>query len=155
MPGRKIPLVNNEFYHVFNKGVASLPTFTNEKEYLRAIEAMDYYRNSNIPLKFTKFSNLSLKEKTKNLNKLDEQSNRLVLIVSYCFMPNHFHFLLKQVVDGGISKFVSNFTNSYTRYFNTKNQRTGHLFQGKFKSVRIESEEQLLHVSRYIHIRHI
>lgn len=67
-------------------------------------------------------------------------------------MPNHFHFLLKQVEEEGTSKFMSNFTNSYTRYFNVKNKRNGPLFQGKFKAIRIETDEQLLHLSRYIHL---
>ena len=67
-------------------------------------------------------------------------------------MPNHFHFLLRQIQDGGISKFMSNFTNSYTRYINTKQERAGPLFTGKFKSVRVETQKQLLHVSRYIHL---
>ena len=67
-------------------------------------------------------------------------------------MPNHFHLLLKQIIDGGISKFMSNFTNRYTRYLNTKNDRNGPIFQGRFKAIRIETDEQLLHVCRYIHL---
>ena len=67
-------------------------------------------------------------------------------------MPNHFHFLLKQQKERGISKFLSDFTNSYTRYFNARHKRLGPLFEGVFKAVRIEKGEQLMHVSRYIHL---
>jgi len=152
MPGRKIQLVNNEIYHIFNKGVASQPTFLDKREYTRAIEAACYYQNIIPPLKYAKFLLLSAKERVKLINQLKEQKDWLVEIICFCFMPNHFHFLLKQLTDGGISKFMSNFTNSYTRYFNTKNERSGHLFGGKFKSVRIKTDEQLIHVSRYVHL---
>lgn len=70
----------------------------------------------------------------------------------YSLMPNHFHFLLRQEINGGISKFLSQFLNSYTRYFNTKNDRVGQLFLDTFKNVLVEREEQLLHLSRYIHL---
>lgn len=70
-------------------------------------------------------------------------------------MPNHFHFLLRQKQKNGVSTFAANFTNSYTRYFNTKHERVGPLFQGLFKAVRVESDEQLMHISRYIHLNPI
>lgn len=76
----------------------------------------------------------------------------LVSIIGFCLMPNHFHLLLRQETDGAISKYLSNFQNSYTRYFNISNERDGSLFMDQFKAVRIESEAQLVHVSRYIHL---
>ncbi len=152
MPGRKTPLVNNEIYHIFNKGIASQPTFLNKREYARAIETVRYYQNINTPVKYAKFLILSTDERRKLLGQFMKQRKWLVDIIAFCFMPNHFHFLMKQLVDNGISKFMSNFTNSYTRYFNTKHDRNGPLFTGKFKSVRIETEEQLIHTSRYIHL---
>ena len=66
-------------------------------------------------------------------------------------MPNHFHLLIKQNIDRDYD-ILSNLQNGYTKYFNTKYSRDGHLFQGPFKAVKIDSEEQLLHVSRYIHL---
>jgi putative transposase len=67
-------------------------------------------------------------------------------------MPNHFHLLVKQKANAGISTFTSKLTNSFTKYFNTKNDRVGPLFQGQFKAVLVESDEQLIHLSRYIHL---
>lgn len=67
-------------------------------------------------------------------------------------MPNHFHLLIKQNTDNGISRFMRLTINSYARYYNTKYKRVGSLFQGMFKAVHIETDEQLLHISRYIHL---
>lgn len=67
-------------------------------------------------------------------------------------MPNHFHLILKQLTDNGVSRFVSNVSNGYAKYFNTKHQRVGPLFQGPFKAVRVETDEQLLHLTRYVHL---
>ena len=66
-------------------------------------------------------------------------------------MPNHFHLLVQQLEDNGISEFIRRVADSFTRYFNTKYDRVGALFQGKFKAKFIESDEYLLQVSKYIH----
>lgn len=67
-------------------------------------------------------------------------------------MPNHFHLLLRQLEEGGIQEFANKISNSYTKYFNTKYKRVGPLFQGAFKAVSVETDEQLTHLSRYIHL---
>ncbi|MFZ5366430.1 MAG: transposase [Patescibacteria group bacterium] len=84
--------------------------------------------------------------------RLLNQEKRIVDIICYCLMPNHFHFLLCQRRQGGITEFISKLSNSYTKYFNIRNRRIGPLFQGEFKAVHIESNEQLIHLSRYIHL---
>lgn len=148
---RKVVFANNYYYHIFNRGIDRRNVFTDKREFYRATEALKYYRFGSIKVKLSRFLKLSGEEKSKLFSKINE-NNKLVEIISYCLMPNHFHFLLKQLSDGGISKFIANFTNSYTKYFNTKHERTGPLFQGLFKAVFIESDEQLIHLSRYIHL---
>jgi putative transposase len=152
MPGRKVVIATDEVYHVINRGIASQPVFLNTKDYQRAVNTFYFYRNKKTPMRYSKFLELSLDKRQKILKNLNIEKDFLIEIMAYCFMPNHFHFLIRQVVNNGISQFISKFSNSYTRYFNTKRSRNGPLFQGKFKAVRIETDEQLLHVSRYIHL---
>ena len=152
MPGRDIPLVTGQVYHVVNRGVASQPIFLNKWNYERALETILYYQNTDTPLRYSFFIRVPKDRKLELLDQIQKKKDYLVDIISYCLMPNHIHLLLKQLKDGGLSTFMSNFSNSYTRYFNTKNERVGHLFQGKFKAVRVSTDEQLWHVSRYIHL---
>lgn len=151
MPGRKIPLVNDEVYHVFNRGINRQPTFTSILEYKRAQETLNFYKFQKPPISLSKFLRLE-DNKQRDILKILQQSKKLVEIFCYCLMPNHFHFLLKQAEDKGISKFLSNLQNSYTKYFNTKHERDGSLFLDQFKAVRVETDEQLIHLSRYIHL---
>ncbi|MBI4039390.1 transposase [Candidatus Daviesbacteria bacterium] len=148
---RKVIFANDEIYHVFNRGVEKRPTFTDKRELGRGLITLDFYRLAKLPLKLSRFLNLAEAERAKFRQDLNT-FEKLVEIICYCLMPNHFHLLLKQKLEGGISTFVANFTNSYTRYFNTRHERIGPLFQGLFKAVLIESDEQLIHVSRYIHL---
>ncbi|MEK7517025.1 MAG: transposase [Patescibacteria group bacterium] len=145
MPYSQAIFANNEFYHVYNRGVEKRITFTNKRDYNRFIETIDYYRMKDPPVRFSFKNRPILVPKTPTSSPLAE-------IICFCLMPNHFHILLKQIDDNGISIFMSKLSNSYTKYFNTKYKRVGPLFQGSFRAVRIEDDEQLLHVSRYIHL---
>lgn len=149
---RKVVLANNQIYHIFNRAIDRQTIFTTKWEYKRAIDTLKYYLYSNLQCKFSQFLNQTKDHKLKILQEQIEKDQKLVEIISFCFMPNHFHFLVKQLRENGISKFVANFTNSYTKYFNSKHQRNGHLFEGTFKAILVESDEQLIHLSRYIHL---
>lgn len=152
MPYRKVVLAPQQIYHVFNRGVASLPIFLNFRDHLRLLRLVDYYRFSNTPFSFSQLISLPKEEKEKVIVELKKRNAIHVEILAYCLMPNHFHFLLKQITDKGISVFMTNLQNGYVKYFNIKNERAGPLFQSMFKAVMIETDEQLLHVSRYIHL---
>lgn len=151
MPRRKIPLVTSELYHVFNRGINRQSIFITKRDYQRAIETIDFYRHASLSLRLSYFLRLDAQKK-EDIIQVNKLRNKHVEIHSYCLMPNHFHFLLRQTTEQGISKFMSNFQNSYTRYFNTKNKRDGSIFLNQFKAIRIESDEQFLHLTRYIHL---
>lgn len=152
MPARVLPLVTNEIYHIINRGNASVPIFKVKHDHQRFIQTFLYYQNINPPIRFSKFTKLNNTNRGKILRELKEKKKFLVELIAYCLMPNHFHFLLRQNKEDGILNFIRLSTNSYSRYFNTKYRRRGSLFEGRFKAVRIETDNQLLHVSRYIHL---
>lgn len=146
MPGRITPLVNNYFYHIYNRGSEKKDIFTQPRDYERFLKTIFYYQFLGPRPSFSKFSKSQL-----FLSKpLSEE--KIIEVICFCLMPNHFHFLVRQLKENGISKFMGQISNSYTKYFNTKYKRIGPLLQGAFKSVMIETDEQLTHVSRYIHL---
>lgn len=143
MPSRIIPFVDGEYYHVFNRGVAKMQIFNSFYDYNHFVKTMIYYSIEGPKPRFSIFTPTTL---TLNINK------KIVNIICYCLMPNHFHFLLRQIRKGGITEFVSKLSNSYTKYINIKNKRVGPLLQGNFKAIHVETNEQLLHLSRYVHL---
>lgn len=149
MPGRNVPLVNGEYYHLYNRGSEKRNIFTKYGDYQRFLKTLYYYQFIGPKPRFSRFtqSNLYL------FKPLYE--NKLIELLCYCLMPNHFHLLLRQLRENGISIFMSQLSNSYTKYFNVKYNRVGALLQGGFKSVLVENDEQLIHVSRYIHLNPI
>lgn len=146
MPGRTTVFVNDYFYHVYNRGVEKREIFGNSYHYQRLLKMLFYYQFEGPKIRFS----LLNKEKFEDFK--PDPDKKLVDIICYCLMPNHFHFLIKQLKDTGVSKFISQISNSYTKFFNTKYNRVGALFQGVFQAVIIESDEQLVHTSRYIHL---
>lgn len=144
MPYRTIPFVNGEFYHLYNRGLGKQDIFTNRRDHNYFLKSLFYYIIQNPKPKFSTY------RRTK-IFPVDE-SKKIVDILCFCLMPNHFHLLVKQLQDGGISEFMRKFIHSYTKYRNIKYSRQGPVFQSMFKAVLVESEEQLLHLSRYIHL---
>lgn len=152
MPARTVPLVTGQFYHIFNRGINKQPIFLGLKDYQRALETLEFYSFATPKIRFSKFLLLSKDERNRLWENLRKINEKLVEFVAFCLLPNHFHFLLKQKNDGGISKFMAIFQNSYTRYFNTRHRKIGPILQGQCKAIRVEDESQLLHLSRYIHL---
>lgn len=150
MPRRKVPFVNGGIYHVFNKTIDQKKSFSSPQEYIRAITTSLFYSINQSGQNLSKFIHSTLKSQQKFA--LENQNNLKNSILAYCFMPNHFHLLLRQILTNGISFHLKEFQNSYTRFFNIKQERSGPLFLTQFKAVRIKSREQLIHVSRYIHL---
>ncbi len=137
-------LSENSFYHIFNRGVEKRKIFLDDQDYKIFIYYLFLYLKP-LDKVLLAYPKLPLRLQARNL------SNEIDLI-SYCLMPNHFHLLLKQYTKMAFPKLVKQITNAYTEYFNKKYKRTGSLMQGTFKSVKVNTDEQLLHLSRYIHL---
>lgn len=153
MPYRKEPIIVGEVYHVFNRSVARQPIFLNKNDYQRALELINYYRYPHYPaLRFSHFKRLPSKTREEILENLAKSQKTTFEILAFCIMPNHIHFLMKPLQDNSLSLFMRDFQHGYSKYFNLKHNRSGSLFQSMFKAKRIETDEQLVHVSRYIHL---
>ena len=147
---RKDPFVTGEYYHVYNRGVDKRVIFKSEKDYERFMMLL-YLANSNESFRL---DNILNKEKKKFSEVLAlEKGPALVSIGSWCLMTNHFHLLIRQEVEGGITKFMRKLGVGYSMYFNIKNKRTGALFGGLFKSKLIGVDDNYMRqLFGYIHI---
>ncbi len=139
------PFASGEFYHIYNRGVEKRKIFLDKWDYLRFLETLDFYRKSPNPMKLSDFRRGVIKLKK------NEDQKEIVRIYCYSLMPNHFHLLVQQLEESGITQFMRKLSDSYTRFFNTKYERVGSLFQGSFKAKLIETDEYLLQLSKYIH----
>lgn len=136
---RLVQFFTNGYYHVYNRGVDKRVIFQRFGHYLRFLTTIrSILKTGSATPRLTYNQGLALKSK--------------VDILAYCLMPNHYHFLIKQTQDQGITEFMHKLNTSYTMYFNLNNKRTGRLFEYTFKAKTIESDDLLLHVSRYIHL---
>ena len=150
---RNEQLVTGEIYHIFNKSIAGYEIFNHEKDFLRMKGLMLYYSMENCSMPFSNFINLSsIYNFSEQIHELRELNPDQMQIIAYCIMPTHLHIIAKQLKDQGITRAMGNILNSYTKYFNLKRGRKGPLWVGPFRNVRVESDAQLLHLTRYIHL---
>lgn len=152
MPLRKIPIIEGEIYHIYNRTVAKEPVFESKRNIERALYTLKYYAFDNLPLRFSHFERLPKVDKEEVWKSIIKKGSKRIEVFAFCLMPTHYHFLLKEIKKGGISSFISNFQNSIAKYINIKFDRNGALFQLMFKALRIETDEQFIHIARYIHL---
>lgn len=151
---RRHPLITGQMYHIYNRGVDKRDIFVDKNDIYRFIESIKEFNRED---RIDSLANLRKSKQNPQNSQIglralsgEPTSDRLVDIMAYCLNPNHFHFILKQAVDGGVSKFMQKLQSGYTSYFNVKKYRTGALFQGKFKSQIITNENYFNKLIGYV-----
>lgn len=144
--------LENGYYHIYNRGVEKRDIFLDDQDYRVFLHLLKFYL-SPLPKQ---------NQKTHPLSELSgiipvrlhqfETLYKEIELMAYCLISNHFHLLLKQSTIDGITKLLRRISTTYSMYFNKRNKRVGHLFQGIYKAVLIEEDSYLLHLSRYIHL---
>lgn len=145
---RTFSFAPEEFYHIYNRGTEKRNIFTFRSDRDRFLMLL-YLANQDSPV--------DLKLQGSTLLEIVEHrtSGPLVDIAAYCLMPNHFHLLIREVEEGGVSKFMQKITTGYTMYFNKKHDRNGSLFQGRFKATHVTDDRYLRYLISYIHLNPI
>lgn len=151
---RKDILTSGETYHVYNRGAHKRDIFKDEADYLR-MKMLLYLHNGKAPVIMrdilSKYKGRSYVDVFGN----EQPDKTLVDILAYCLMPNHFHIVLQQKSDNGITKFIRKVGTGYSMYFNTKYEHSGVLFQGRFKSSHIDNDAYHRYIFAYVHLNPI
>lgn len=148
---RKTQFGNWEYYHIYNRGVDKRIVFQDESDFFRFYISLILLNSKKDGLMedwrdFKRWHPRAQLSEFLQCQKID----KIVEIVAYCLNPNHYHLLLRQKNEGGIKKFMHKVSTSYTNYFNLKYDRSGSLFQGRFKGSHIKSTGKLLYMSVYV-----
>jgi putative transposase len=154
---RKLIFQNNQIYHIYNRGVDKRSVFDSSKDYTTFLDYLakcNKYKlaeDKNDDLYNDDEVNLKRKNPEKNKGEINKEDDPLVDILVFCLMPNHFHLLLRQKIEGGITKFMQRVGTGYTMFFNSKEKRSGALFQGRFKAVHVKEQKYFDYLIFYIH----
>lgn len=146
------PFSTGHFYHVYNKSMDTFRPFSNSVYALHFMNLVWYYRSSRCKVSYSCYDNAPEELKDRFKKDIVNPEYFQIEILTYCIMPTHYHLLLKQNRKWGILKFMNNVSNAFTRFYNLLNERKGPIFIPRYKSRIIHTEEQLIHVSRYIHL---
>ncbi len=147
---RKEIFKNGQLFHILNRSISGFNIFKDIDNSWRFLELLEYYNNRLINCSFSRFLKENNKYRYQNL--LIPKEFPFVKFICFSLMPTHYHLLLKIKDESNFSSYIANVENSFSRFFNIKFKRKGPLWESRFKAVKIKSDEQLLHVSRYIHL---
>ena len=143
-----------EYYHIYNRGMQKQPIFETDKDRLRFLFLLLVFQGKDSIKNISREIKQSVQSSTLHIKpELEKEvlKNRTIELVSFCLMPNHFHLQILEKTEGGIAKYMQRILTAYTKYFNVRHQKSGHLLQGSYKSVLMEDDVQLMHTSAYIH----
>ena len=157
---KKPKFTNGGIYHIYNRGVEKRDIFLIVQDYFRFINNLIEFNDTKSVLpsnvRYLIRNPKTITPHCLEVQLLNNKSKRgkepLIEILAFCLMPNHYHLLVRQLVDNGIVKFMQKIGTGYTNYFNQKNVRVGPLFQGRFKAVVIDKEEYFKYLPLYIHL---
>ena len=136
---RKQNFIEGEYYHLYNRGVEKINVFLDDSDY-KKFKYLMYVCNTNKSITI------------RDIPKKFERGETIVDIGAFCLMKNHFHLLVKEKKEGGITLFMRKFLTAYSMYFNKKYKRNGKLWQGVFKSSHLNNDNYLKYIYSYIHL---
>ena len=148
---RNIRFVNEGIYHVYNRSVEKREIFVDDQDRFRFIHDLFEF-NDEAPAVNLYYKRPLLQSYEAKPRKIEQQKRKLLVeILAFVVMPNHFHLLLRQIKENGISNFMHKLGTGYTMYFNQKYERAGSLFQGTYKAILVNQEAHFIHLPYYIH----
>ena len=159
MPHRKVQFVNGEIYHIVVRAIDDNVIFKDiDDQYRGVFSIYEFNTTKPVTIQFRRKLRVALKKKLVSLvrGRVSNQASqdlrdKMVEVLAFCIMPNHLHLLVRQLVEGGITKFMKKLNGGYGGYFNRKYERKGYVFQNRFVAVHIKDEDQLKVVFVYIH----
>ncbi len=148
----RIKPATGEIYHIYNRGVEKRNIFLNDDDRLRFIHDVFEFNDKNPAINFGYYFRKKGSIEV-GLPKIEREPRKLLVdILAFCLMPNHFHFVIKQRKENGVTEFMRKLGTGYTNYFNKKYSRVGPLLQGKYKIIRINQDSHFIHLPYYIHL---
>lgn len=157
MPTLTREFIIGDIYHLFNRGVEKRQIFMDESDRFRFVFCLYECNDANFVIMRNRINDRLFRKNYigdtyVNLPAFQTKREMLVEIIAFVLMPNHYHLIVRPLVEGGVSLFMKKLSNSYTGYFNDKYERKGMgaLFQGAFKAVRVEGDGQFLHLAEYL-----
>jgi len=151
MSARKETFAPEQYYHIYSRLLFQKPVFSNIKNAERLKQAFLLANSTNSSAAFQFLKN-NKKASFKEALKIAQEGEKLVNIICYTIMPNHYHLLLQELKENGITNFMHKGNTSIAKYINIKNERKGPLFESRFNAKHINDNRYLLHLSLYIHL---
>ncbi len=146
-------IIEGNIYHVLSRGVDKRKIFNEDLDYLRFIHDLFEFNDINPINNVTYFFQNQSKDIARPYIAFERRPRKLLVdLLAFALMPNHYHLLIRPRLEGSLTKFMKRLNMGYAKYFNEKNERTGALFEGRFKSIAVSKEAHFIHLPYYIHL---